>query len=269
MRRGEDARHRRLLRFGRDVHGALNQRQLRGTLDLAHREQQSGRVAEPDVGVLPAQFVGEPLLARRRAAEPAAIVHDEPDVGAARAHRCEKRRHRRRREVAARSGIFPRAPLKQRVEEAGDAAGRRHLAHAGLCGDLLVGRNFSRPAFVRRIAIAREDHLAALALSGKQDERRLRLVQAGEVEQVVFLAERPVDVAGAARRLARERDEHGVGADRFCQRRAPRLILRGRDPRVLGRRLHGEKGERPENGYRESHGRHDNLQKRCARSSAG
>ena len=126
----------------------------------------------------------------------------------ARADRGQKRRHRRRRVVAALRRLVPAASLKQRVDETGEAAWRADLADAGLRGHLSscdgmfpVHRSLDGSRSREKI-ISR-----ALALARQQHERRVRLVHAGQVEQVVFLAERPVDVAGPARRLARERDE--------------------------------------------------------------
>ena len=268
VRRGEDAGHRRLLRLGGDVDRALDQRELGGALDLAHREQQRRRVAEPDVGVVAAEIVGEALLAGQRAAGGGAIVHHQPDRRAPRADGREECRHAGRREVAALRRRAPAASLEQRVDERGEAPRRDDLAHAGRGGDLFGRRDDAGPALVRRIAIARENHFAPLALARQQDQRRIGFVQAGEVEEVVFLAERPVDVAGAARRFAGKSDERRVWSDRGRQRRAPRLILRGGDAAALRGRLHREQDEGEERCYRESHGRHDSL-RTCARSSAG
>jgi len=72
-------RRRRLLRFNRDVDRALNQRQLRVALDLAPREEDRRRVADPHFRIPLAQLLGEPLLARRPAAR-AAMLQQQPDV---------------------------------------------------------------------------------------------------------------------------------------------------------------------------------------------
>src|SRR4029079_14875419 len=99
----------------------------------------------------------ESLLAGRRAAERSAVVHDQPDFGASGTDRREKRRHSRRREVAALRRRTPAAPLKERLDELVEATPRHDLADAGRGGDLSPRRDDSGPAFVRRIAIARED----------------------------------------------------------------------------------------------------------------
>ena len=163
--RGAHARHRRLLRLGGDVDRALDERELRGALDLAHGEQRRRRIAESHLREPAAEILGKALLAGRRAADRAAVVHDQPDLRAPGADRGEKRRRRRRRVVAALGRGAPAASLEERVDELVESPRRDHLADAGGRGDLLGGRDRAGPPFVGRIAIAREDHLAPLALA--------------------------------------------------------------------------------------------------------
>jgi len=78
-----------LLRFGRDIDRALNQRKFSTALDLAHGEEHGRCAANPNFRVAAAQGLCELLLASRPAAC-AAILKQEPHLGAAGAERREE-----------------------------------------------------------------------------------------------------------------------------------------------------------------------------------
>ena len=178
-------------------------------------------------GIAPPQIVGELLLARRRAPAMPRSCEQQPDFRAPGADRREKRRHRRRR-VSSCSATARRqaAALEQRVDERANRRGDSTSRDAGRPRHFVPAtescRSIARSTGRDRW---RKDHLAPLALAGQQHERRVGRVHAGQVQQVVFLPERPVDVAGATGGLERERDEDAVRPDRFRERRPPRLIL--------------------------------------------
>ena len=252
-RRREDASHRRLLCLGRDVHGALDQGELGRALDFAHRVEQRRGVAELHLRIAPPHLVRELLLARqgRRAG---AVLEDEPHLGTPAPHGGEERRHSRRRIVAVRRRDgAPPAALHQQVDEVVELPGRRHLREAAGCRDFVPRHDPAGPRLGGRIAIAREDQLVVIALAREQDEGRVGLVHPGQIQKVVFLTERPVDVAGTARGQGRERNEHRVGADGFRQRRSPRLKLRGGHTRALCRRVGREDRDCRDEREREPH----------------
>ena len=72
------------------------------------------------------------------------------------------------------------------------------------------------PAFFRRVSIAGEDELFILAFTWQQHQRGIWIAHAGQIQKVVFLPKRPVDITRPTDWLGRERDEYTVRADRLC-----------------------------------------------------
>ena len=90
-------------------------------------------------------------------------------------------------------------------------------------------RNASQSTLLLRIAIAHEEHLGEFRIARNHHERRLFLVDAGEVEQIVALPERPLLIAAANLQLRRKEDEDSVRPDLLRQPRAARRVLGGVD----------------------------------------
>src|SRR5262249_24477816 len=88
--------------------------------------------------------------------------------------------------------------------------------------DLLDPRGFARlgrsdhmagPAFARRVRIGKEYQFAELSGGGGEHERRAGLGEAREIEEIILLAEWPLDVVGVVARLGGVENEDAVFAD--------------------------------------------------------
>src|SRR5262249_38109886 len=104
----------------------------------------------------------------------------------------------RRQIVRGRSGrIAEWRALEERVHEAIEQPRWPYILHRGRRGDLGRRGETPGPSLARGIALSREQQLRMLRFSRQENERSVRHVQSGKVEQVVFLSERPIDVARA------------------------------------------------------------------------
>src|SRR5215831_3269803 len=66
-------------------------------------------------------------------------------------------------------------------------------------------------------------------LAAEQDECRFGRVHARQIQEVVFLSKRPIDISGAAHRRGRERYEHGIRAESLRERCPPGVKFGRRD----------------------------------------
>ena len=98
-------------------------------------------------------------------------------------------------------------------EEAVELAGFEDVLDAGGFAGLGGGDHVAGPGLLRGDGARDEDHLAHLVGAGREDEGGAGLGESGEVEEVVLLAEGPIDVVGVVARFGGVEDEDGVIAD--------------------------------------------------------
>jgi hypothetical protein len=73
-----------------------------------------------------------------------------------------------------------------------------------------------------RIGVAREQDLFLRLRAGHEDENRVFLLDAGEIQQVAVLPVLVVHIGGVHARRRAPGDEHGVRPERLHRARAPR-----------------------------------------------
>ena len=120
-----------------------------------------------------------------------------------------------------RPGPVPSAGAARMARERGIRAVRKPLnwldfedvLDAGGFAGLGGGDHVAGPSFLRGDGARDEDHLAHLVGAGREDEGGAGLGESGEVEEVVLLAEGPIDVVGVVARFGGVEDEYGVIAD--------------------------------------------------------
>ena len=111
---------------------------------------------------------------------------------------------------------------------AGDQGGKKAVELAGFedvrnarrFADLGGGDHVAGPGLLRGIGTGDEDHLAELPGAGCEHEGGAGLGEAGEVEEVVLLAEGPVDIVGVVAGFGGVKNEDGAVADLVHQRLA-------------------------------------------------
>src|SRR6185369_16515090 len=101
----------------------------------------------------------------------------------------------------------------QGAEEAVELGGFEDVLYAGGFAGLGGGDHVAGPGFLRGNGAGDEDHLADLVGAGRENEGSAGLGKSGEVEEVVLLAEGPLDVVGVVAGFGCVEDEYGAIAD--------------------------------------------------------
>ena len=98
-----------------------------------------------------------------------------------------------------------------------------HGGDAALRGHLFLREDVALPVLVAGVSRPREQDLLLRLVPGHEDEDRVLLVDAGEVEKVAVLPVLVVHVQGVEARGRAPHDEHGVGPQLLHEPRAPGL----------------------------------------------
>ena len=114
----------------------------------------------------------------------------------------------------------------QRGQKSIELPGVPDFSDPGDLSDLLGCEHMAGPGFTRRVGFRQKDDFAVLLCAGDDRQHGGGLRETGEIKEIVFLAEGPIDVVGVIARLGGVQQQNALVADLVHERLAARSEVR-------------------------------------------